>query len=184
MTTKSAVQRPVEGFTGEEVIKSFKSELSARKESYSENDVEELANIYAKSPTDNFVVYDKEDLKLPLYQGDILLYHESSDFFKAVEPSVRLGSEQTSRVLQEQDGGGLTGDHEIVGIEGTELKITQGTYIPLDNITRGRSMNCKIIEAKAPFVLKHREHGNIAFPAGKYMSVTQINARDLTIMLD
>lgn len=184
MTTKSAIQRPTEGFTGEEVIKSFKSALTERKETYSESDIEELANIYAKSPTDNYVVYDKEDLKLPLYQGDILLYHESSDFYNKVKPSIRLGAKTNSRVLQEQDGGGVTGDHEIVGIDGSELTITEASYVPLDNVTRGRSMNCKIIEASKPFVLKHREHGNIAFPAGKYMSVTQINAKDLTIMLD
>lgn len=182
--TKSAIQRPTEGFTGAEVIKSFKEALTERKDVYSESYIEELANIYAKTPTDNFVVYDREDLKLPLYQGDILLYHESSDFFNKVEPSIRLGHETSSRVLQEQEGGSITGDHEIVGIKGTELTITEGSYVPLNNVTNGRSMNCKIIDAKAPFVLKHAEHGNIAFPAGKYMAVTQINAKDLTIMLD
>lgn len=181
---KSTIQRHVEGFTGEEVIKAFKAALTEKDSTYQKSDIQELADAFAKSPTDNFVVYDKEDISKPIYQGDILLAHESSEFYKNVEKSFRLGSTTKSRVLQEQDGGGVTGDHSIAGISDENLKITLGQYLPPDNITRGRSMNCKIVEASKPFVLFHKEHGNIAVPAGKYMARTQINARDLTIMLD
>lgn len=180
---KSTIQRPTEGFTGNEIITAFRTALE-KSPSYTESDIESLANIFAKTPTDNFVVYDSEDLKRPIDQGDILLSHESSSFYQKVFPSVRLGEPAKDTVLQEQDGGGITGDHRIVGINGTELSIINATYVPLDNVTEGRSMNCKIIDAKAPFVLTHREHGNIAFPAGKYLARTQINAKDLTIMLD
>ena len=143
---KSTIQRPTEGFTGNEVITAFRTALE-KSPSYTESDIESLANIFAKTPT-------------------------------------RLGEPAKDTVLQEQDGGGITGDHRIVGINGTELSIINATYVPLDNVTEGRSMNCKIIDAKAPFVLTHQEHGNIAFPAGKYLARTQINAKDLTIMLD
>lgn len=183
MTNQTIVHRITDGVTGTEVINLFKQAMSSNNDVYSEEDIERLSNAYAKNPTDNFVVYSS-DLENLIAQGDILLNHESSKFFKDVEPSFRLQNETQSRNLQEVDGGGITGDHAISGIDNEDLKITLGTYVPSDNITKGGSMNCKIIEAKKPFVITHKEHGNIACPAGKYMARTQINANNMRIMLD
>ena len=179
---QTIVHRRIEGVTGEEVVKQFRTSLTTKSEQYKMSDIEELVEMYAKNPTDNFIVSDRGDLECQLTQGDIILYHESSDFYQEVITSVTNLRETTNMNLQE--GNAVTGDHRIVTLPNTEITIQEGRFTPLDNVTRNRSYECKIIESNKPFLITHKEHGNIAVLEGKYIAYTALDPKTQQRVID
>lgn len=178
MTTR--VHRRTEGVTGKKVIELFDSALTAA--SYETSDIEALSNEYAKSPTDNFIVHDKADLIRPLNQGDIYLRNEASDFFKAVKDS--FSQLKATDKMNLQDGDSLTGDHTIRTLPGTKVKIQNLMFTPIDDLLEGRKYPGKLIEIDKPFLLTHKEHGNMAFPEGTYLAFHAIDADTLERVYD
>lgn len=83
-----------------------------------------------------------------------------------------------------QDGDSLTGDHTIRTLPGTELTIEDVMFEPKDDILEGRKYNGKVITVNKPFLLTHKEHGNMAFPEGTYLSFHAIDADTLERVYD
>lgn len=178
---QSVIQRSQE-LSNEQLVEQFRTNLTSSSASYSVDEQTALANLFAKTPTDNYVVYSKADLVRPLKQGDILLYHTSSSYYKAV--SKTIGSLRKSNGMNLQDGVSVTGDHRCIAVEGSKFSIEEGMFKPKDNITRGRQYPCKVIKSDKPFLIYHSEHGNITVPEGEYLAFTAINPETLTRVLD
>lgn len=172
----TVIHRKDENITGEAVVNMFKDELTKKESQYqTASEIEELVNTYAKTPTDNFIVTDIADLKRPICQGDIEIHHESSDYYKATFDTVTDLRDAKNMNLQE--GVSVTGDHRIIAISGAKMSIKDGRFEAKDNVLRRRQYECKIVETDKPFLIAHREHGNIALPAGKYLVFTQIDTK-------
>lgn len=170
------IHRKDENFTGEAVVSLFKDELTKKESQYvSKSEIEELVNTYAKTPTDNFIVTDIADLKRPICQGDIEIHHESSDYYKETIESVQ--DLRAAKDMNLQEGVSVTGDHRIIAIAGAKMSIQDGRFEVKDNVLKRRLYECKIVETDKPFLIAHREHGNIALPAGKYLVFTQIDTK-------
>lgn len=182
MSTSTVIHRRQENVTGEAVINIFRTSLEERQEQFGQSEIEKLSALYAKNPTDNFIVYDKADLECPLIQGDIQLYHESSDYYKEAFSTVT--NLRDSKNMNLQEGVSVTGDHRIVPVEGSNMVIKEGQFYPLGNIMRGRRYDCKTISTDKPFLITHREHGNIAVPEGNYLVFTAIDPQTHTRVLD
>lgn len=180
MATK--IHRITEGVTGEEVISQFRAALADNTKSYEQSDIEVLADLYAKTPTDNFIVNDVEALSNPCIQGDIILLNERCEYYAKQMESVTNLKETDNRNLQE--GGVASLNHRIEVLEGTNLKIENGRFIPIDNLTRGSYYSCKVITSDKPFLLNHAEHGNMSLPAGKYMAYTAIDPKTFQRVID
>lgn len=180
---KTVIHRKADGVTGEAVVNQFRSTLDTKSSQYGEqSDIEKLVALYAKTPTDNFIVSDSEDLRKPLKQGDINFYHESSDYYKKVIDTVKNLKSSSNMNLQE--GVSVTGDHRIVPIAGAKMTIQDGQFHPADDIMNSRPYECKIVKSDKPFLVTHREHGNIAMQAGTYLVFTQIQPETMRRVLD
>ena len=177
------IHRKQEGVTGEAVLDLFKDELTKKEEQYqSQTEIEKLVNTYAISPTDNFVVTDVEDLKTLVCQGDINLCSVNSNYYKEVKGSIDILRDAKDMNLQE--GVSVTGDHRIVALENSEMSIRDARFQPKDNILKRRPYECKIVKSNKPFLITHREHGNIAMPAGEYLVFSSLNAETLQRVWD
>lgn len=168
--------------SNEEVLNLFTQTLE-NAELFEKSEIEELSDIVAKNPADKFIVSEKPDV--PVMQGDLLIWSDLTDEYKKEFPRVK-NLELTSRmVLQDDDS--ITGDHELVPLKGAEYTLQTGSFVPsiLEGHTWGdNSYSCKILEIDTPFVIKHREHGNIALTAGKYMICSSLDSESLTRMRD
>ena len=84
--------------------------------------------------------------------------------------------------------GSVTGDHELVPVSTAKYTLKSGKFVPdiIASVVWGNNAwDCKILEIDSPFVLKHREHGNITFlTPGKYMFCSQLNAKNLERVKD
>lgn len=180
MATK--VHRKTAGVTGSEVIAQFRTSLEERSSQYEQTEIEALADFYAKNLTDNFIVSDVEDIKRPIKQGDIYLYHETSQFYQDVIDTVTNLKPTDNMNLQ--DGEAMTGDHRIHTIADTNMTIQVGRFEPKDRVLSRRQYDCKLIESDKPFLITHQEHGNIAVLAGKYLAYTAIDPTDLQRVID
>jgi hypothetical protein len=179
---KTIVQRPTEKIEREESLAQFRSALSSKEAQFTQSAIEQLIDEHAKNLTDNFVVMDADELKCPIIQGDIKLYHESSDYYKSVINSLTNLKETDNFNLQ--IGKARTGDHRIIPLAGAKVTVKEGMFKPKDNILNGRSYDCKHIVSDQPFLIKHSEHGNIAVQKGTYLVFTAINPKDRTRIID
>ena len=178
------VQRKTDsqGLTREQIVSEFRTALTDNSDVYKQSEIEELAALHAKSTTDNFIVSDKDAETRSLKQGDILIHGVKSPYYLAVKNTITKGELTENRNLQ--TGEAITGDHKVVPLKGANLTIENARFTPLDNVTRGRSYNCKIIKSDKPFALTHQEHGNMTFPAGEYMSFVALDPRTQQRVID
>ena len=148
-----------------------------------ENDIDLLAELYAKNPVDKFIVASFPDVEIA--QGDILIWAEGTPMYRENIGRIKNLQETESRILQDHDT--LTGDHKVVPLPNANLEILKGEFYPaiLDNLLVNKhSIRGMIIKSNKPFLITHQEHGNIALPQGTYMISSQLDPRTLTAMLD
>ena len=166
-----------------EVIKIFNKEL---KENFTvkKSEIEELTDIMAKNPVDKFIIAEKPTN--PVMQGDILIWSEETNEYKENFPLVKDLQTTTRLVLQDDDS--LTGDHELVPLKGSKFTLKTGKFVPpllKEHFWGNNAYDCKILEIDSPFIIKHREHGNITFLSkGKYMICSSLDSETLTRMRD
>lgn len=178
MTTK--ITRSSE-ITKEEFIKQYSQQVE--RVNNLKEDVLELSKLQAKHPADIYIVADfKEGEPIPeIAQGDILLWKEGSRMYNKYINTVSDRQETKSRNLQL--GESITGDHKVIPLKNTSLKIEDCTIL-VNAKNRTLHYPAKIITAIAPFCVVHREHGNVTLPEGIYMSCVSLNPKSLTRMLD
>ena len=166
----------------EEVLNLFTQTLETTN-LFEKSEIEELSDIVAKNPADKFIVSEKPDV--PVMQGDLLIWSDITDEFKREFPRVKELATTSRMVLQDDDS--ITGDHELVPLRNAKYTLKTGKFVPtiLEGHTWGsNTYDCKILEIDTPFVIKHREHGNIALTAGKYMICSSLDSETLTRMRD
>jgi len=169
-----------------DVLKLFSSTLQ-QTELYTKSEIEDLADIYSKNIVDKFIVTDEDGLEETFgRQGDILFWKKGSEMYKQEYKRVRNLKVTDRTVLQPDDS--MTGDHRFIPVQGSTYTIKEGTFYPsfLEKYRRTLSepFPCIVIETDKPFLVVHREHGNIAMPAGKYMVCSQIDPATLNRMID
>lgn len=168
----------------EDFLKSFTKTLIEKAPDMKKIEINELTNIMAKNPVDKFII--SEQPTTLVRQGDILIWSELTDEYKENFPKVKDLAPTTRMALQEGDS--ITGDHELVTLKGAKFTLKTGKFLPsiLENVVwGGRTYDCKILEIDSPFVIKHREHGNITFlTKGKYMICSQLDSETLERMRD
>lgn len=165
-----------------EVIKVFEKTLE-KTPSFKKSEIEELVAIYAKNPTDKFIVSEKPTL--PVMQGDLLIWSDATSKYKENIKKITNLQNTTKMALQEDDS--LTGDHELVVLKNSNYTLKTGKFVPsiLENhLWGGNKYSCKVLEIDTPFLIKHREHGNIALTAGKYIICPSLDSETLTRMRD
>ena len=178
----TTIFRNEEKVSTEEVLNLFTQTLETT-ELFEKSEIEELSDIVAKSPADKFIVSVKPDV--PVMQGDLLIWSDLTDEYKKEFPRVKDLTPTTRMVLQDDDS--ITGDHELVPLSTANYTLKTGKFVPsiLEGHTWGsNSYDCKILEIDTPFVIKHREHGNITLTAGKYMICSSLDSESLTRMRD
>ena len=165
-----------------EVIEIFKNTLE--ESDFEISDIEALAEAYAKNPIDKFII--SEELKNEGAQGDILIFSSNTKFYNQHISKISNLKKTDRLVLQEGDS--YTGDHRIIPLEGSKYTIKTGTFCP--NFLKGKAdirdpeYTAITFETNKPFLLVHREHGNIALPQGKYIFCSQIDANTLSRVMD
>ena len=181
---KTTIFRNPNNLNIDEVINVFKDELET-KEAFSNSDINELVEVYAKNPVDKFVI--TETLTHEAGQGDILIFAENTDLYKSYIKEIKTFEKTNRLVLQEGDS--FTGDHRIVPLEGSKYTISTGKFCP--NFLKGKrrwgsDVECTAIvfETDKPFLIFHREHGNVALPKGRYMFCSQLDPKTLSRMMD
>lgn len=166
-----------------EVLNLFKTSMEETG-IYEGNEIEALAEAYAKNIADKFIISQKLDVEAA--QGDILIWAEGTSMYNENQPNLKDLKQTTRTVLQEGDS--MTGDHRIVTIEGTKLVIKEGQFTPEflkgKNSWGDRTYRGLLVSSDKPFLIVHREHGNIALPAGKYMVCSAMDSETLSRMMD
>lgn len=168
--------------SNEEVLNLFTQTLEDT-ELFEKSEIEELSDIVAKNPADKFIVSEKPSV--PVMQGDLLIWSDVTDEYKKEFPRVKDLAPTTRMVLQDDDS--ITGDHELVPLKNANFTLRTGKFVPSrleGHLWGSNAYDCKILEIDTPFVIKHREHGNIALTAGKYMICSSLDSETLTRMKD
>lgn len=165
----------------QDVLNYFTQTLEST-ESFEKSEIEELSDIMAKNPADKFIISQKPEV--PVMQGDLLIWSDITKEYKKEFPKVANLSETTRMVLQEDDS--ITGDHMLVPLRRAKYKLYNGRFVPsvLEEQGFDNAYNCKILEIDTPFVVTHREHGNITLTAGKYMICSSLDSETLERMRD
>lgn len=170
---QTTVFRNEEKISTDKVLEKFVQTLE---ETYAveKSEIELLTDIAAKNPTDIFII--SEMPTEAMRQGDILIWSELTDEYQ--ENIGKVGNlVKTDRMIL-QDGDSVTGDHELVPVSTAKYTLKTGKFMPeiIASVARGnRGWDCKILEIDSPFILKHREHGNMTFlTPGKYMFCSQM----------
>ena len=165
-----------------ELLKSFERCLEKTK-SFKRSEIEELTIIQAKNPVDKLIISE-----LPtdvVMQGDLLIWSELTDKYKENIQKVTDLQETTKMALQEDDS--ITGDHELVTLKNAKFTLKTGKFVPSilkEHLWGNNRYDCKVLEIDTPFVIKHREHGNMTLTAGKYMICSSLDSETLTRMRD
>ena len=180
---QTVIHRKDETFTRTDVMSKLKNELDKRSEQYGGTDnVEKLVSDYAKTYTDNFIVMDISDADCMLSQGDIILHSISSNYFANVKETIM--DRRPAKNMNLQEGTALTGDHVVIPMEGATLTIEDARFFLPDNILGRRPYECKIIKSDKPFLIAHREHGNITVPADEYLAYSQLDTKTKRRVMD
>lgn len=187
MTTTILENKTLENKTKEMSFEKFLETFTKTIEKTStvnRSEIEELTEIMAKNPVDKFVI--SEQPTTLVRQGDILIWSEKTEEYKENFPTVK--NLQTTTRMALQDGDSITGDHELVPLKGAKFTLQTGKFIPpllKEHFWGDNAYDCKILEIDSPFVIKHREHGNITFLSkGKYMICSLLDSETLTKMRD
>ena len=177
--------RNEEGLTQKEVLEKFSTTLKENK-NFSENEIEQLAETYSKNIVDKFIISDDSLDETFGRQGDILFWKEGSEMYNKEFPNVRRLKKTERLVLQKGDS--LTGDHRLIPLPNSKFILEEGVFTPSflkgKNSWGDRDYDCLILTIDKPFLVFHREHGNIAMTAGKYMICSQMDSSTLNRMLD
>ena len=183
---KTTIFRNPEKLGINEVIDLFKDSLE-KSEVFSESEIDLLAETYAKNPVDKFIVAEELSGSDDACQGDIIVLGEKTNMYKENYPRVKGWKETDRLVLQEGDS--ITGDHRIIPAEGSTYTVKQGKFTP--KFLEGKNMwgreavyNAISFTTDKPFLIFHREHGNMAYTAGKYMFYSQLDPDPLDRMMD
>ena len=180
---EATIFRNEEKISTDEVLKKF-TETLEKTYAVEKSEIELLTDIAAKNPVDKFII--SEMPTSAMRQGDILIWSELSDEYKENIHKVRDLKETDRLVLQEGDS--ITGDHELVPVSTAKYTLKTGKFVPaiIQNVVwGGNAWDCKVLEIDSPFVLKHREHGNMTFlQGGKYMFCSQMDTASLTRIQD
>lgn len=180
---QTTVFKNEEQISTSEVLKRFRETLE-KTYAVEKSEIELLTEIAAKNPVDKFIIYkNPNDF---MRQGDILIWPENSPEYKANISKVENLVETKRMVLQEGDS--MTGDHELIPVSTAQYTLKEGNFLPdilKDVVWGSNSWNCKVLEIDSPFIIKHREHGNITFlTPGKYMFCSQMDSESLERMKD
>jgi hypothetical protein len=183
---KTTIFRNPEKLELNKVIDLFKDSLE-KTEVFSDSEIEVLAETYAKNPVDKFIVAEELSGTDDACQGDIIVLAEKTNMYKENYPRVK-GWKETDRLVP-QEGDSLTGDHRIIPAEGSKYVIKTCKFVPkfLEGKNRwGREPEYTAVsfETDKPFLIFHREHGNMAYTAGKYMFYSQLDPDTLDRMMD
>ncbi len=170
----------------DEVLTNF---TTALKESdlYNDSEIEMLAEIYAKNPVDKFIVSGDVEATDDSCQGDIIVLAEGTNMYNEVISRIKNLQKTDRLVLQEGDS--VTGDHRIIPAEGSHYTIKKGQFTP--KFLEGKNTwgmpptySAITFETDKPFIIFHREHGNMARCAGKYVFYSQLDPATLSRMMD
>lgn len=183
---KTTIFRNPEKLEMTDVISTFKEALKDA-EVFSDSEIETLAETYAKNPVDKFIVTGDIEATDDACQGDIIVLAEGTNMYKENIGRVKELKKTDRLVLQEGDS--LTGDHRIIPAEGSNYTIKVGRFTP--KFLEGKrvwggdaSYTAITFETDKPFLIFHREHGNMARCAGKYMFYSQLDPETLNRMMD
>ena len=180
---ETTIFRNEEKISTEEVLKRFVETLE-RSYNVEQSEIDMLTEIAAKNPVDKFII--SEMPTEAARQGDILIWSEKSPEYQANIGKVTNLQETNRLILQEGDS--LTGDHELIPVSTAKYTMQTGKFVPeiiQEAVWGNNAWDCKILEIDSPFILKHREHGNMTFlSAGKYMFCSQMDADSLARMRD
>ena len=171
-----------ERLSTDEVLQVFRKTLEDNF-TFERSEIEELTDITAKNPADKFIVSELPNVEV--MQGDILIWSELTDEYKENISKVENLTPAPSLVLQEDDS--LTGDHLLIPLKGAKYSLRNGTFRPSilnSSSFAGVKYSCKLLEIDSPFVIRHREHGNITLTAGKYMICSSLDSETLSRMRD
>jgi hypothetical protein len=166
----------------EEVVKLFSKTLEDS-DTFKKSEIEELTDIVSKSCIDKFIVYTKPEVVS--MQGDLLIWADSTSGYKREFPRVSELTRTDSMALQEGDS--MTGDHCLVPLKNAKFTLKTGKFIPSileGHLWGNNSYSCKVLDIDTPFVIRHREHGNITLPSGKYMICSSLDSQTLSRMRD
>lgn len=183
MTT--TVFKNPERVSTEKVIETFRQNLiNDYKKSFRKSEIEELVDLAAKNPTDKFVVTDYPDVEV--MQGDIIFWSNLTDQFKEIYHTI-VDLNPTDRLIL-QDGDSMTGDHRLVLLPNTKYTLHTGRFVPPilkgKNSWGDRLYDCKVLSINKPFLVFHREHGNLTMPAGEYIICSSMDSETLNKMMD
>lgn len=168
-----------------EVITKFEKVLKDNG-NFSKSEIEQLVDCYAKNPVDKFIVSDGDLEETFGRQGDILFWSEDSEMYKKEIKNVHSLKKTKRLVLQKDDS--VTGDHRLVPLNDSKFTLQEGYFTPSflkgKNRWGDRDYDCLLLEIDKPFLVVHREHGNMALTAGKYMICSQLDPQTLYRMMD
>lgn len=181
---KTIIFRNPEKLGKDDVLNEFISSLKET-ESFTTSEIENLASIYAKNPTDRFII--TEEFTCGTAQGDILINSEKSELYRDNFSRIKNLKKTDRLILQEGDS--LTGDHRLIPLEGSNYTVQTGRFTPkfLEGKRRWGGdveYSAIVFETDKPFLIFHREHGNVALPQGKYMFCSQLDPFTLDRMMD
>ena len=179
----TTIFRNEEKISTKDVLNLFRQHME-QTEIFEKSEIEQLADAYAKNPSDKFIV--SESLDVEAAQGDILIWAKGTTMYEQNFKNLRELKETRRMVLQEGDS--MTGDHRIVTIPNTNITIKEGTFTPSflqgKNSWGDRGYRGLSVTSDKPFLIVHREHGNIALPAGEYMICSAMDSTTLSRMMD
>lgn len=181
----TTIFRNEENLNNTKVLQLFGNTLK-KHPTFPTNEVDELAEAYSKNIADKFIVSDTGLDDTFGRQGDILFWKEGSEMYEQEFPRVKHLKETDRKVLQPGDS--MTGDHRLIPLPNSHYKIQEGEFIPSflegHRTSLSRPYSCIIFETDKSFLVFHREHGNIALTAGKYMICSQMDPATLSWMID
>ena len=178
MTT--TVFKNEEKVSTKEVLDTFRKRLENDYEkSFDKSEIEQLVDIASKNPTDKFVVTDYPDTLV--MQGDLLIWSNLTSEYREALKTLSDLKPTKNMILQETDS--ITGDHRLILLPETDYTLETGKF----QITIGafkKAHTCRILKTNKPFLIFHREHGNLTLPAGEYLVCSSLDAKTLDRMID
>lgn len=148
------------------------------------DEVQELVNLYAKNPSDNFMISDTP--KTEVFQGDIMIMAKGTEMYNRYIKSFNSNGLTEERNLQE--GKAVTGDHTVASFKDAKLTVEKGR-IELDESILPRNAwnrryDAKLVKCDKSIMVYHAEHGNITLPAGEYLCASLLDAQRLERVVD